>query len=138
MINHVKKIWGSEDWLINNEKYCAKFLNLDKGYECSLHYHCLKDEVFYVLAGEVELYYIDLMKNLREDLKHIILNGEVSSIFVPEENLNKIIIKQSQQFRVRQHVAHKFRSLTFASKILEVSTTHSDNDSYRIVPAKEL
>jgi len=53
MIKKVKKIWGSEEWLVNNELYCCKILNLKKGYRCSIHYHKDKDETFYVLKGIV-------------------------------------------------------------------------------------
>lgn len=51
----VDKLWGYELWLVNNEKYCAKILKINPGYQCSLHYHKVKDETFYVLTGTVHL-----------------------------------------------------------------------------------
>ena len=51
----VAKVWGHERWLANDEKYCCKTLTLKKGYQCSLHYHKLKDETFFVLDGRLRL-----------------------------------------------------------------------------------
>ena len=47
----VDKTWGYELWLVNTDKYCAKFLHLAPGYQCSLHRHPVKDETFLVLKG---------------------------------------------------------------------------------------
>jgi mannose-6-phosphate isomerase-like protein (cupin superfamily) len=51
----VEKTWGSEEWIVNNEIYCGKILNLNKNYRCSLHYHKNKDEHFYILTGLVKM-----------------------------------------------------------------------------------
>ncbi len=47
-----KKVWGREEWLVNTDKYCGKFLNVDKGYRSSIHHHRNKDETFYLLEGK--------------------------------------------------------------------------------------
>ena len=52
---HVPKIWGEEIWLTNTPMYCAKFLALKDGYQCSLHRHLQKTETFFVLEGAVNL-----------------------------------------------------------------------------------
>ena len=54
-MKEVKKVWGHEEWLVNNDKYCGKLLHLDKGAQCSFHYHPIKQETFHCLAGEVML-----------------------------------------------------------------------------------
>ncbi|KKN20843.1 hypothetical protein LCGC14_0931470 [marine sediment metagenome] len=51
----VKKNWGKEIWVVNNDKYCGKLLYLDAGANCSYHYHPEKQETFYCLEGEVSL-----------------------------------------------------------------------------------
>lgn len=51
----VKKKWGKEVWLVNNDKYCAKFLYVDKGAQSSYHYHPIKQETFIPWEGEVLL-----------------------------------------------------------------------------------
>ena len=110
MLKKVDKVWGNELWLINNEKYCAKFLDLKKGYQCSAHYHRLKDETFYCLKGKVRLELEDRVMVLRE----------------------------GDQVRVYPYNMHRFTSLTRTSKILEVSTTHRDSDSYRLIPSRKI
>ena len=49
----VKKVWGQEEWVVNNDKYCGKILTVKKGFRCSLHYHKKKHETFYVLEGNL-------------------------------------------------------------------------------------
>lgn len=51
----VKKKWGREEWLVNNDKYCAKFLHVKKGAQSSYHYHPKKQETFYCIDGEIML-----------------------------------------------------------------------------------
>ena len=45
-VKQVKKEWGSEVWMVNNELYCGKKLMLIKGKRVSLHKHKNKDETF--------------------------------------------------------------------------------------------
>src|SRR5260221_13546997 len=52
---HVPKLWGFEYWIVNTDRYCFKLLGLIPGYQCSLHYHQLKDETFVVYSGEIVL-----------------------------------------------------------------------------------
>ena len=49
----VDKLWGSEEWLVNDEVagYCVKRMILKPGYVCSKHFHEIKDETFYVVEG---------------------------------------------------------------------------------------
>ena len=110
MIKFVNKVWGSENWLVNNKKYCAKFLNLKKGYQCSYHYHKKKDETFYCLEGCVKL--------------------------IVEKKL--YTLATGQQIRIKPKQKHKFNAITDTAKILEVSTQHFDSDSYRITPSGKI
>jgi len=99
----VKKVWGSELWLVNTEKYCGKILTLKEGYCCSKHYHKLKDETFYILEGSVRMEVNDTVKNM--------IAGE--SVHIPPNTV------------------HRFIGLK-DSKIIEISTQHFDEDSYRL------
>lgn len=99
-----KKIWGEEKWITNTEKYCAKILYLKKGYRCSYHYHKIKDETFYILKGVV------LMELEKEEF----LLEEGSVIHIPIG------------------AKHRFTGFTNA-EILEVSTQHFEDDSYRLI-----
>lgn len=44
-----------EELYVNSPLYCCKHLIFLKGFQCSLHYHKLKDETFYVLKGKIKL-----------------------------------------------------------------------------------
>ena len=98
-----KKVWGEELWIANNELYCGKILRINKGYRCSYHSHPIKDETFYVLKGEV------LMR----------FEG------------NEFTMKSGDSLRVFPGQYHSFAGLT-DSEILEISTSHSDNDVVRM------
>ena len=97
-----KKVWGWEEVITNSEKYCGKILHLDKGYRCSLHYHKLKDETFYILKGKV------LMQT----------SGK------------KIVMEKGDPVHILPGMKHSFAGLE-DSKILEISTQHFEDDSYR-------
>src|SRR5216684_4232866 len=55
MSKFVEKVWGSEQWLRNDDKYCMKILTLKAGYQSSLHMHKVKVETFLVVSGAVKL-----------------------------------------------------------------------------------
>lgn len=145
MINKVKKVWGDEQWLVNNEKYCSKFLNLNQGYTCSLHYHAIKDETFYVLTGTVEITYVDLRELLcvpepflaEEELQEFYsyVQKRKGQILL---NTKTVTLNSGEQFRIKPFMAHSFICRSFAVKLLEVSTTHFEEDSYRLTESRKL
>ena len=102
------KVWGEEHWIVNKE-YCGKKLVLKKGFRCSMHWHKIKDEVFFVTKGRV------LME----------VNG-TTTVMEPGD---------------KQHIApedkHRFSGLE-DSEIIEFSTTHMEEDSYRDVPSGQI
>ena len=102
MVEIVKKSWGREEWIENNENYCGKKLVLEKAHGCSYHHHKIKDETFYVDSGLVLL----------------ILDGE-----------NKMM-KPGDTQRILPGQWHRFIGFE-DSVITEFSTHHEDSDSYR-------
>ena len=104
-----KKGWGYENWLVNNELYCGKILHFELGSKCSLHYHKIKDETFYVLNGTINLYIVDSIKNIS---KHLLSKGD--------------------SYHILPGVAHAVEALV-ESDIIEISTQHFEDDSYRII-----
>ncbi len=105
----VPKLWGYEKWIENNEMYCSKLLYLKKGYQCSLHYHKIKDEMFIVTSGHVRL--------------------EVD---------DKVVYLRTGNFqRIKALTKHRFLGLE-ESTIIEVSTQHFEDDSYRIEESKKV
>lgn len=115
------KGWGHEEWIVNNDLYCAKYLVVNEGKRCSIHYHRNKDETFRIVAGKVKLtvYGSDPSKNL-QDLSRI----SVSKIMCPGDTV-----------RIPPGLIHSFcgaDTITGTSIILEISTHHEESDSYRI------
>ncbi len=109
----VSKSWGYEEWFENNDMYCGKLLTVVKHQWSSkgkYHYHKIKDETFYVIEGTL--------------LLHIFDDNEKIPIPV---KLNK-----GDSYRIKPNVFHRFTSATNECKFIEVSTTHSDDDSYRV------
>ena len=98
---HEKK-WGSEDWIINNDKYCGKRLLLNRGYQCSVHYHELKEETFYINKGLVLL----------------------------QVGTERVLMKPGQSLEIRPGERHRFIGITDA-EIIEFSTKHMEDDSHR-------
>ena len=97
-----KKDWGCEKWIVNNEKYCGKILCINPGWRCSYHYHKIKDETFYVLKG---------------------------TILMEVEGTSEIV-SEGYTIRLNPNTRHRFTGITYA-EILEVSTQHFEDDSYR-------
>lgn len=108
-IDAVPKLWGYEKWLENNDKYCCKLLSINKGYQCSLHYHKEKDEMFFVTKGHVRL-----------------------------ESDGEVIHMRAGNFaRILPGTKHRFRGIE-DSMIIEVSTHHEESDSYRIEKSRKV
>ncbi|MBU4269624.1 cupin domain-containing protein [Candidatus Dependentiae bacterium] len=106
LVNFVTKVWGHEEWIVNNSKYCGKKLVLKKGYRCSMHKHNIKDETFYILSGLV------LMESEYEGKyeKRIMTCGDIMHIKIG--------------------MWHRFTGIE-NSEIMEFSTFHMDEDSIR-------
>ena len=106
-IFRVDKDWGRERWLVNNERYCAKILDVSCNRQSSLHYHKVKDETFFVLFGSC----------------YIQIDGET------------VLMQEGDSVRLKPESVHRFyciNSMANGCKILEISTTHSEEDVYRL------
>ena len=107
-IKKVKKAWGEERWLVNNELYCSKLLMVNKGATSSLHYHPEKQETFYCLQGGISLKVVD-------------------SLWLMTPYIESITI--------HPHQAHQFHAFE-DSVMLEVSTHHNDRDVVRLTESE--
>lgn len=105
----VEKKWGKEIIVVNNDKYCGKILCLKKGKKFSMHYHMIKDETWYVSSGELILKWIDTSSAIQNEKR----------------------IKKGDVVRIVPGLPHQLIAC-IDSEIFEISTTHYDNDSYRI------
>lgn len=106
-----EKGWGREIWFENNCDFCCKKLIFDKKFaKCSMHFHERKREIFICEKGLFEIKGIDLTK------------GEEYSIVLEEGD--KVFIEPLEP--------HQMIALKDDSVLLEVSTEHFEEDSYRI------
>lgn len=110
-MKHVKKGWGWERWIVNNEEYCGKLLFFNRGKRCSWHHHVLKDEVFYLQSGKMMIYYSE-----EDDIT----------------KANQLILKPGDNFHVYRGLRHQMVALE-DSELFEFSTQHFDSDSHRIM-----
>ena len=114
---HVPKIWGEEIWLTNIPMYCAKFLALKDGYQCSLHRHLVKTETFFVLEGAVNLE---------------VQNG-------PDQDFRTIRLEAGENYHLSSGTFHRFSTAQPGGAIiLEVSTRHDDYDVERLEDSRAL
>lgn len=109
-INTVEKVWGREDWIVNEPEYCAKLLTINPGFQSSLHAHAIKKETFIVQKGFCRL----LMK----------MEPHLDFDFELHEGASKTILPG---------IAHRFSNIgDRPCVILEVSTHHDDQDCARL------
>jgi mannose-6-phosphate isomerase-like protein (cupin superfamily) len=114
---YVAKMWGMEEILVNNDKYCSKLLWITPGFQCSLHYHEIKQETFIAIDGLTRVEYI--VGNKKYDT--ILVGWRRDVLTLPPKT------------------PHRFWSLGGdGSLLLEVSTPHSDTDVTRIEPSRPL
>lgn len=106
---YVEKSWGHEDWIWNG-RYCGKKLFIEKGKECSFHYHKIKDEVMYLESGKVLLTY-----GWDED----------------PANAAQLTMTPDMAFHIPPGMWHRFKGLE-TSMLFEFSTHHSDKDVVRL------
>jgi len=108
---HVElKGWGREVWIVNNSLYCGKILQIDRGKRCSLHFHLLKTESFYLRSGRL-------------------------SVKVMESPTSKVVelfeLKSGQCMDVPPGLVHQMEALEDA-ELFEFSTQHFNSDSHRL------
>ena len=107
----VKKGWGEEIWIHNDEEYCGKLLRFFKaGNKFSLHYHIIKKESWYVGKGSFKYIMLDTENGIEHET----------------------IIKEGTCITIERGMPHQLIALEDMSEIFEVSTQHFDEDSYRI------
>jgi mannose-6-phosphate isomerase-like protein (cupin superfamily) len=107
----VPKGWGREIWIANGERYCGKILQISKGKKCSLHFHKLKDESFYLRAGR------------------LLLKVKASP---DSSELEVFILEAGQCLDIPVGLVHQMEALEDA-ELYEFSSQHLDSDSHRLV-----
>ena len=114
-----KKGWGTELWIHNDEDYCGKILTMKSDSIMSYHYHLLKKETFYCKSGS----------------GWIILGGEgVMKLKHANSSPERWIrTEPGTVVEVPRGTPHMVISGELGMTLLEVSTQHFEEDSYRIM-----
>ena len=129
----VKKGWGHELWIHNDEKYCGKLVHFDKGRRCSLHYHKLKHETFYLHSGHVTLTVVKLDRDpseIDDELRRRLSMGIETPLSGAEVTIRHM--HSGDVFEIPPGMIHQVYAHD-ESDIFECSTQHFDSDSIRIV-----
>ena len=106
----VEKKWGDETWLDNSDLYCGKILRFKKGHHTSLHFHYKKTETMFCADGRFRIRMLDTE------------NGEEYWI---ELNPGDTLLIQPTQ-------PHEIWGMGDNNILIEFSTEHFDEDSYRL------
>jgi len=109
-VHIVTKGWGREVWIANGELYCGKILEINKGKRCSLHYHKLKTESFYLRSGRLRV-------RLRES--------------VDGPDTEELELNSGDCMDIHPGLVHQMEALE-DTELYEFSTQHFDSDSHRI------
>lgn len=122
METKVKKLWGIERWLHNDDKYCMKVLEIMPGYQSSMHFHRTKEETFYVSRGKVKL----------EFMPHYRRSSEVGDL------VRTIYLGEGQHFTLEPYIPHRFTALNGRAIVIESSMLHDDQDVVRLEESKKI
>ena len=109
----IEKEWGYELIIHNDDMYCGKILFIKKGHCISLQFHKKKTETFYLQSGELLCKFSEQADFISpEEMKIVKMNsGDVKEI--PVGFIHQVFAVED-------------------STIIEFSTQHFDDDTYRI------
>lgn len=110
---YVEKEWGYELWLVNDESLnlCSKILFIKKGSKGSCHMHDNKREYWFVQSGKCILRIHKMQQSSPQTVQTVLDKGE--------------------SFFIDRLTAHQLEALEDTT-IIETSTFHRDEDSYRL------
>jgi mannose-6-phosphate isomerase-like protein (cupin superfamily) len=107
----VPKGWGREVWIANNDLYCGKILEIRKGKMCSLHFHKIKTESFFLRSGKLKVRVKD-------------------SADAP--TIEEFVLEAGQCMDIPIGLVHQMEAIEDA-ELYEFSTQHFESDSIRLV-----
>jgi mannose-6-phosphate isomerase-like protein (cupin superfamily) len=105
----VEKGWGHELIWATNDKYCGKLMKFNTGKKFSMHFHCEKDESWYVLDGEFVVRYID----------------------TTDASTHLVNLTSGDTWHNKPLLPHQIECIS-SGTIIEVSTPDSVEDNYRV------
>ena len=125
------KGWGYELWIHNDADYCGKELVLYRDKKCSIHYHKIKKETFYIVTGRmlVELY------DRPFEVENCDLSGTIQELLGMDLLSTKSVeMGTGDSLVIEPGTPHRFIGIADQTRFMEFSTQHFEKDSYRIWP----
>lgn len=104
----VKKPWGGEIHIANNNDYCLKYLIFFKDKQFSFHYHKMKRELWHCVYGRFEC------------------------VLQKEDIQDYFIFRQGDKIQIERGVVHQLQAIK-NSILVEVSTRDYPEDSIRLI-----
>lgn len=147
----VKRIWGTEIWLCNTDQYCAKFLDIYSDM-MPIHLHPKKDETMINLSKYPVYVWLEANVEDAKPVPKLIKLNPQDSVFIENNTWHTIVtdaesnfvwLADRQRWNPLLHLNQSSCSLSSTAakrqsinkniqfppvRILEVSTTHSDED----------
>ena len=105
------KGWGREVWIANNDRYCGKILEIKKGRRCSLHFHKIKTETFYLHSGQLKV-------RVKESAE--------------SPAIEEYLLNPGECMDVPVGLVHQMEAVE-DSELFEFSTQHFETDSHRLI-----
>lgn len=106
----VEKGWGYEQIWVTNEHYCSKFLHFNKSSTSSMHFHTEKIESWLIQSGKFQVTFMN-MKDASVEVK---------------------TLEKDDIITIETMIPHRVVCIE-AGTILEVSTSDSVEDNYRVM-----
>ena len=98
-------------WIANNDRYCGKILEIKQGKRCSLHYHQVKTETFYLRSGRLKV-------RVKES--------------ADSDAIEEFVLNPGDCMDIPIGLVHQMEALEDA-ELYEFSTQHFNSDSHRLV-----
>lgn len=130
-IPKIQKGWGWEYLIENCVDYCGKELVLYKDKKCSVHYHKVKKETFYVVSGKM---YVDVYDRPFEVEGENFGSATWKLIEEGELVMNCFFMTVGDSLLIEPGTPHRFTGIADETRFIEFSTQHFEEDSYRIWP----
>jgi len=136
----VKKVWGYERQIANfkHEGYCGKILTVIPGFQCSIHFHAVKHETFFVVRGSLCVMLYDIPLNMR-------MAAVTDPTSLDHDKLRQPypkVLETHEKLTIEPFQAHKFWCMGGhageLAEFIEFSTYDNEADSYRITSSGAL
>ena len=92
----VDKPWGREVWIVCNERYAAKILEINAGSRLSFQYHEVKHETLYLFEGKVKF----TLQNEKGELDVDVIGPGEARIVEPGRKHRMEALEDSKFFEV--------------------------------------